>query len=42
MLLADGDLLNGFKEYEWRWKLPGLRRKLPAERWQGERLNATS
>jgi len=38
-LLQHGDLPRGFAEYEWRWKWPGFRSKLPhysQPQWRGE------
>lgn len=43
-LLLDGDLDEGWAEYEWRWKLPGFssqQRRIPAPEWDGRRLDGT-
>ncbi|MBF0450623.1 MAG: tetratricopeptide repeat protein [Candidatus Magnetomorum sp.] len=40
-LLRKGDVENGFKEYEWRWKssqFPCQIRNMPGKRWNGEVL----
>lgn len=35
--LLQGDYLNGFREYEWRWKRPGMEMpRFDAAPWQGE------
>lgn len=39
--LMKGDWANGWREYEWRWKMPTFapfQRDFPAPRWQGEDL----
>lgn len=38
-LLARGDYLGGWLEYEWRWLKPGRRRKLPRPLWDGSPLD---
>ena len=38
LLLLAGDFDNGWKEYEWRWKLPELQGKYAAPCWEGEPL----
>lgn len=38
-LLLQGDYANGFREYEWRWKRPGMEMpSFAAAPWQGEDL----
>ncbi|HXP95983.1 MAG TPA: tetratricopeptide repeat protein [Telmatospirillum sp.] len=40
-LLTDGDFVNGWREYEWRWhwdKFPEVKRRLPAPEWRGQPL----
>lgn len=39
VLLMKGDYVKGWKEYEWRWKLPEAQKRLfTASLWQGESL----
>ena len=39
--MTDGDLLEGFKGFEWRWKVAGMveNRDFPGEEWNGEPLD---
>lgn len=42
-LLLQGDFPNGFREYEWRWKRPGMGfPEFDAVPWQGEKLAGKS
>ncbi|MBL6942065.1 MAG: tetratricopeptide repeat protein [Rhodospirillales bacterium] len=38
--MTDGDLLEGFKGFEWRWKVAGMveNRDFPGQEWMGEPL----
>jgi tetratricopeptide (TPR) repeat protein len=42
VLLATGDLISGWQEYEWRWKAKGFpyrMRDFAQSQWRGEKLN---
>ncbi len=36
--LLEGDFARGWREYEWRWQVPGFR-PIPAPEWDGARLD---